>query len=64
MRKLNEIKNLYKVNRKLFNTIILVVNFAFILWQAIVSLILPSRVNVFILLLLMGSLVFLLVKDT
>lgn len=64
MRKLNEIKNLYKVNRKLFNTIILVVNFVFILWQAIVSLILPSRVNVFILLVLMGSLVFLLVKDT
>lgn len=64
MDKLNEIKNLYKNNRKLFNVIILIVNVVLIFWQAIFALILPSRANIFILLLLIGTLVYQLIKDS
>lgn len=63
MDKLNEIKNLYKNNRKLFNVIILIVNIVLIFWQAIFALILPSRANIFILLLLIGTLVYQLLKN-
>lgn len=63
MDKLNEIKSLYKNNRKLFNVIILIVNIVLIFWQAIFSLILPSRANIFILLLLIGALVYQLLKN-
>lgn len=63
MDKLNEIKNLYKNNRKLFNVIILIVNVVLIFWQAIFSLILPSRVNIFILLILIGALGYQLIKN-
>lgn len=63
MDKLNEIKSLYKNNRKLFNVILLIVNIVLIFWQAIFSLILPSRANIFILLLLIGALVYQLLKN-
>ncbi len=63
MNKLNEIKNLYKNNRKLFNTILLIVNIVLIFWQAIFTLISPSRTNVILMLLLIGSLVYQIVKD-
>ncbi len=63
MNKLNEIKNLYKNNRKLFNTIILIVNVVLIFWQAIFTLISPGRTNVFLLLLLIGSLVYQIIRD-
>ena len=63
MNKLNEIKNLYKTNRKLFDMIILIVNVVLIFWQAIFSLIMPSRANIFILLVLIGALVYQLVKN-
>lgn len=63
MNKLNEIKNLYKTNRKLFDMIILIVNVVLIFWQAIFSLIMPTRANIFILLILIGALVYQLVKN-
>ncbi len=64
MNKFNEIKDLYKNNRKLFDVIILVVNIVLIFWQAIFSLILPSRINILILLILIGFLIYQLVKNT
>ena len=63
MNKLNEIKSLYKNNKKLFDIIVLIVNIVLIFWQAIFALILPSRINVFILLILIGALVYQLVKN-
>ena len=63
MNKFNEFKNLYKQNRKLFNIVILVVNFLLFIWQSIVSLIVPSRLTVFILLVLVILLLYQLVKD-
>lgn len=63
MNKFNEFKNLYKQNRKLFNIVILVVNFLLFIWQSIVSLIVPSRLNIFILLILVILLLYQLVKD-
>lgn len=63
MNKLNEIKNLYKTNKQLFNAIILIVNIVLIFWQGIFSLILPSRINILILFILIGTLVFQLVKN-
>lgn len=63
MNRLNEIKSLYKNNKKLFDIIVLIVNIVLIFWQAIFALILPSRINVFILLILIGLLVYQLVKN-
>jgi len=63
MNKLNEIKDLYKNNRKLFDIIILIVNIVLIIWQSIFALILPSRANIFILLILIGTLVYQLIKN-
>lgn len=63
MNKLNDIKNLYKNNKKLFNDILLLVNIVLILWQSLFSLISPSRLNVLILLILIGSLVYQLIKN-
>jgi len=63
MNKLNDIKNLYKNNRNLFNIIILIVNMVLIFWQSIFALILPSRANIFILLVLIGALVYQLIKN-
>lgn len=63
MNKFNEFKNLYKQNRKLFNIVILVVNFLLFIWQSIVSLIVPSRLNIFVLLVLVILLLYQLVKD-
>lgn len=63
MKKINEIKDLYKNNRKLFNTIILLVNIVLIFWQSIFSIISPSRSNVFLLLILIGTLLYLIIKD-
>lgn len=63
MNKFNEIKNLYKTNKKLFNTILLTVNIVLIFWQSIFSLISPSRSNVFLLLILITSLLYQIIKD-
>ena len=63
MNKFNEIKNLYKTNKKLFNTILLIVNIVLIFWQSIFSLISPSRANVFLLLILITSLLYQIIKD-
>ena len=63
MKKLNEIKDLYKNNRKLFDIIILIVNIVLIFWQTIFSLILPNRINIIILLILIGTFVYQLVKN-
>ena len=63
MNKFNEIKNLYKTNKKLFNTILLIVNIVLIFWQSIFSLISPSRSNVFLLLILIVSLLYQIIKD-
>ena len=64
MNKLNEIKNLYKTNRKLFDTIVLIVNIVLIVWQAIFALIMPSRANIVILLLLIGALAYQFIKNS
>lgn len=64
MNKLNELKNLYKNNRRLFDIIVFMVNATLIAWQAIFTLILPSRINIIILLVLIGSLVYQLIKDS
>ena len=53
MNKLNEIISLYKTNRKLFNIIVLTVNVVLIVWQAIFALVMPSRGNVILLIILM-----------
>lgn len=63
MNKLNDIKNLYKNNRNLFNIIILIVNIVLIFWQSIFALILPSRANILILLVLIGALCYQLIKN-
>ena len=63
MNKFNEIKNLYKTNKKLFNTILLIVNIVLIFWQSIFSLTSPSRSNVFLLLILITSLLYQIIKD-
>ena len=64
MKKLNEIKNMYKNNRHLFNTLLVLVNIVLIFWQAIFSLINPSRSNVVLLLILISILVYQLFKDS
>ena len=63
MNKIKDIILMYKNNRKLFDTIMTLVNIVLIFWQAIFSLITPSRTNVFILLLLIGALVYQLIKN-
>lgn len=63
MNKLYEIINLYKTNRKLFNVIILTVTVVLIVWQAIFALIMPSRGNVILLIVLIGALIFQLFND-
>ena len=63
MNKFNDFINLYKTNRKLFNMVILFINAALIVWQILFTFIIPSRINLFILLLLIGALVFQLVKN-
>jgi len=63
MNKLNEIVNLYKTNRKLFNIIVLTVNVVLIVWQAIFALVMPSRGNVLLLIVLVGTLGFQLFRD-
>ncbi len=64
MNKLNEIISLYKTNRKLFNIIVLTVNVVLIVWQAIFALVMPSRGNVILLIILIGALVFQLFRDS
>ena len=64
MNKLNDIKNLYKNNKHLFNTLLVLVNIVLIFWQAIFSLISPSRSNVVLLLILISALVYQLFKDS
>ena len=63
MKKIREIKELYLKNQKLFNVIFLVCNVVLIIWQAIFTLIMPGRINVFILLVLIGTLVYQLIKN-
>ena len=57
MNKLNEFKNIYKSNKPLFNTIILFVLSFLIVWQTVFTLIIPTRINIIILLLLISSLI-------
>lgn len=64
MNKLNDIKNLYKNNRNLFNILLLLVNIVLIFWQSIFTLINPSRTNVILLLILISLLIYSLFKDT
>ena len=64
MNKFNEIKNLYKTNRKLFDTIVLIVNIVLIIWQAIFALIIPSRANIFILLALIAAAIYQFIKNS
>ena len=64
MNKFYEIKNLYKTNKKLFDDIILFINIALIFWQIIFTLILPSRINIIILLTLIGFFVYQLIKNS
>ena len=63
MNKLNDLKNLYKTNRKLFDLVILLVNTILIIFQAIFTLASPSRINVLLLLILIGFLVYQLIKN-
>ena len=63
MKKFDDIKNLYKNNKNLFNDIILLLNIVLIFWQALFALISPNRLNVLILLILIGSLVYQLIKN-
>ncbi|MEG2457835.1 MAG: hypothetical protein RSB41_02985 [Bacilli bacterium] len=64
MKTLNDLKNMYKTNKPLFNMVIFVVLCVLILWQAIFSLILPNRINILILLTLFGGLVFFYFKNS
>lgn len=64
MNKLNEIINLYKTNRKLFNVIVLTVNVVLIVWQGIFALVMPSRGNVILLIILIGALLYQLFRDS
>ena len=64
MKKLNEIKNMYKNNRHLFNIIVLIVNIVLIFWQTIFTLIVPSRGNTLVLLILIIAFVYQLFKDS
>ena len=57
MNKLNEFKNIYKSNKPLFNTVILFVLSFLIVWQTVFTLIIPTRINIIILLLLISSLI-------
>ena len=63
MKKFDDIKNLYKNNKNLFNDIIFILNIVLIFWQALFALISPNRLNVLILLILIGSLVYQLIKN-
>lgn len=63
MNRFYEFKNLYKTNKKLFDLVILFVNGALIFWQIIFTLFIPSRINIIIMLLLIGAFVYQLVKN-
>ena len=63
MNRINDLKELYKHNQKLFNVIILIVNVVLVFWQAIFTLVLPTRINVFILLVLISLLIYQLIKN-
>lgn len=64
MNKLNEFKNIYKSNKPLFNTVILFVMAFLIVWQTIFTLIIPSRINIIILLALISGLIVFYFKNT
>ncbi len=63
MNKIYELINLYKSDKKLFGLITVLVNACLIIWQSIFVLIVPSRGNILILFILIGALVFQLVKN-
>lgn len=63
MNRLNDLKTLYKTNRKLFDIVLLLVNITLLVFQALFALVSPSRINVFLLLILIGSLVYQLIKN-
>ena len=64
MNKLNEFKNIYKSNKPLFNTMIFFIMIFLIIWQIIFTLIMPTRVNIIILLVLISSLIAFYFKNT
>lgn len=64
MNKLNEFKNIYKSNKPLFNTMIFFIMIFLIVWQTIFTLIMPTRVNIIILLILISSLIAFYFKNT
>ena len=63
MNRLKDLQNLYKSNRKLFNIIIFIVNIILVFLTALFTLIDPSRINVIILYILIGTLVYQLIKN-
>lgn len=64
MNKLNEFKNIYKSNKPLFNTMIVFIMLFLIVWQIVFTLIIPTRINIIILLVLISSLAIFYFKNT
>jgi len=63
MKKINEFKSMYKNNRPLFNMIIYVVMVVLIIWQSIFTLIIPTRSNIILLFILIGSFIYFYLKN-
>ena len=58
MKKFNNIYEKYKKNKEIYNVIIIFMSFIFLIWQIIFTLIFPLRINIIILLLLIGFIVY------
>lgn len=58
MKKINKIFEIYKKNKEIYNVIITFISPIFLIWQIIFTLIFPLRINIVILLLLIGFVVY------
>lgn len=58
MKKINQIYEKYKKNKEIYNVIIIFMSFLFLIWQIIFTLIFPLRINIIILLLLIGFIIY------
>ena len=62
MKKFNRFMELYKKNKEIYNVIITFICALFLIWQIIFTLIFPLRINIIILLSLIGFITYLFFK--
>ena len=62
MKRFNQIYEKYKKNKEIYNAIIPFMLIIFLIWQIIFTLIFPLRINVIILLLLIGFIIYFFIR--